>query len=278
MAPATDKDRVVLECVVNVSEGRRHDVLGRLDRAVPETAFLDRHSCTHHNRSVFTLLGEEAPRRLARAAVEELDLRTHDGVHPRLGVVDVVPFVPLDEATAADALAARDRFARWAADELDLPCFLYGPERTLPEVRRGAFTALEPDLGPLTPHATAGAVAVGARPVLVAYNLWLADDDLAAAKHIAAGLRGPAVRALGLSVGDRVQVSMNLIDPARVGPAQVWDLVAGETRIERAELVGLVPTAVLTATPQERWTQLALSPAVTIEARRRQRAAGADPA
>ena len=128
-----------------------------------------------------------------------------------------------------------------------------------PEVRKGAFTTFGPDTGPLAPHPTAGAVAVGARPLLVAYNLWLADADLATARWIAGGLRGPAVRALGLAVGDRVQVSMNLIDPTRVGPAQVWDAVADDARIERAELVGLLPTAVLTATPPERWTQLALS-------------------
>ena len=262
----------MLECVVNISEGRHHDVLERLDRAVPRSAFLDRHTCAHHNRSVFTVLGEEAPRQLARAAVELLDLNGHVGAHPRLGVVDVVPFVPLDDATTDDALEARDRFARWAAHELALPCFLYGPERTLPEVRKGAFTTFGPDTGPLTPHPTAGAVAVGARPLLVAYNLWLADADLATARRIAGGLRGPAVRALGLAVGDRVQVSMNLIDPTRVGPAQVWDVVADDARIERAELVGLLPTAVLTATPPERWTQLALSPEATIETRRRLRA------
>ena len=259
----------MLECVVNISEGRRGDVLHRLDGSVPAGTLLDRHTCPHHNRSVFTLLGEEAPRRLARAAIEILDLGDHDGAHPRLGVVDVVPFVALDGSTANEALTARDRFARWAADELALPCFLYGPERTLPEVRKGAFTSFGPDTGPPLPHPTAGAAAVGARPLLVAYNLWLADDDLATARRIARGLRSPAVRALGLAMGDRVQVSMNLIDPTRVGPAQVWDAVADEARIERAELVGLVPAAVLRATPPPRWRQLALSPDVTIEARRR---------
>ncbi len=107
-------------------------MLDRLDGSVPADTLLDRHTCPDHNRSVFTLLGEEAPRRLARAAVALLDLGDHEGAHPRLGVVDVVPFVALDGSTATEALAARDRFARWAADELALPCFLYGPRADAP--------------------------------------------------------------------------------------------------------------------------------------------------
>src|SRR5690606_8929667 len=119
--------------------------------------------------------------------------------------------------------------------------FVYGPERSLPEVRRRAFVDLAPDAGPPTPHPTAGAVAVGARPVLVAYNLWLAEPDLELARRLARELRSPEVRALGLAVGEEVQVSMNLVAPERVGPADVYDRVAGSTRIARAELVGLAP-------------------------------------
>jgi glutamate formiminotransferase len=162
---------------------------------------------------------------------------------------------------------ARDAYARWAADTLGLPCFLYGPERSLPEIRRRAFSDLPPDLGPPTPHPTAGAVAVGARPVLVAYNLWLARADLDLARSIARRLRSPQVRALGLAVGDRVQVSMNLVEPLAVGPAQVYDRVAAQTAVARAELVGLVPRAVLDAVDPARWPELDLDPARTIEER-----------
>lgn len=260
----------MLECVVNVSEGRDHEVVSAL-RTAAGADCLDVHACVHHNRSVFTLVGEEAPRRLTEAAVARLDLSGHQGVHPRIGVVDVVPFVPLGDATMPEAVAARDRYASWAADTLDLPCFLYGPERTLPEVRRSAFSTLAPDRGPGTPHPTAGAVAVGARPLLVAYNLWLRRCDLDLARHLASEVRGPAVRALGLAVGDAVQVSMNLVDPGAVGPAQVYDAVAARAEIARAELVGLVPDDVVGATPQSRWTELGLGPEVTIGNRLRAR-------
>src|SRR5207248_3034517 len=129
---------------------------------------LDVHSDAHHNRTVLTLAGPHLPdlvRAVAQTAVALLDLRTHEGVHPRIGVVDVVPFVPLADSTMADAVRERDGFARWAGRELHLPCFLYGAERSLPDVRRGAFTTLEPDAGPPEPHPTAGACAVGARTV-----------------------------------------------------------------------------------------------------------------
>jgi len=228
---------------------------------------LDRHTDPHHHRSVFTLVGEEAPRALAAAAVSELSLVGHDGVHPRIGVVDVVPFVPLGDTPLAEAIRARDAFGRWAADALGLPCFWYGPERTLPEVRRGAWRTLTPDVGPNRPHPTAGAAAVGARGLLVAYNLWLRRGDLELAKAVAADLRGPAVRALGLAVGDEVQVSTNLVAPQVVGPGAVYDEVATRAEVARAELVGLVPHAVLEATPRGRWAQLDLAADRTIEAR-----------
>ena len=256
----------MLECVVNVSEGRDPAALARLAAAAGDD-LLDVHTDPDHHRSVFTLLGEDAPRRLARAAVATLDLSHHDGVHPRIGVLDVVPFVALDGTPAAEARAARDRFCRWAGAELALPCFTYGPERTLPDVRRGAFRDLAPTCGPPRPHPTAGATAVGARPLLVAYNLWLATSDLAQAREIAGAVRAPAVRALGLRVGAEVQVSMNLVDPLHVGPDAVWDEVARRAPVARAELVGLVPAAVLRATPPARWAQLDLAEDRTIEAR-----------
>lgn len=228
---------------------------------------LDVHSDVHHNRSVLTLVGEDAPRAVARAAVAALDLRRHQGVHPRLGVVDVVPFVPLDGSSPADAVAARDRFLAWIAGELGVPGFAYGPERSLPEVRRRAFVDLAPDAGPPQPHVSAGAVAVGARPLLVAWNVWMAEPDLALARRLASEIRGPHLRALGLPVGDRVQVSMNLIAPDVIGPAEAWDLVAARATVAGAELVGLLPRSVLDRVPPGRWPQLDLAANKTIEAR-----------
>jgi len=256
---------------VNISEGRRPGVIHAIAEAAGGS-LLDAHSDEHHTRSVLTLAGIEAPRAVAREAVARLDLRTHDGVHPRIGVVDVVPFVPLGAATLADAVAARDEFARWIGGELGVPAFLYGPERSLPDARRGAFGSLTPDVGPAEPHPSAGAVAVGARPILVAWNVYLAAPDLALARSIARAVRGPHLRALGLQVGERVQVSMNLIAPDLVGPAEAWDLVAGfggpgAVAEAEAELVGLVPRAVLDRTPADRWAQLDLAPDRTIESR-----------
>ncbi len=278
----------MLECVVNVSEGRDHRVLAQLAQAAGP-CLLDVHTDAGHNRSVLTLAGppaEVAPaaRAVAQATVASLDLRRHRGAHPRIGVLDVVPWVALEGPPVRDALPpqgpglarqARDAFAVWAASELALPVFLYGPERSLPEVRKTAWRSLVPDYGPPSPHPTAGAAAVGCRPLLVAYNLWLADRDLALAKAVAAAVRGPQLRALGLAVGSGVQVSCNLVAPFVLGPAQVWDMVAARADIERAELVGLVPEAVLQAVPRPRWRQLGLSPERTIEARLEQQAKAA---
>lgn len=262
----------VLECVVNVSEGRDRAVLERL-AAAAGPSLLDVHTDAHHHRSVLTLGGDGAAverdvRALAVEAVASLDLRAHRGAHPRLGVLDVVPFVPLDGGRLGPAIAARGRFATWAAAELGLPCFLYGPERPLPEVRRRAFRDLAPDTGPPGPHPSAGATAVGARTWLVAYNLWLAPGvTVAEAREVATALRGPAVRTLGLDLGGTAQVSCNLIDPLTVGPADVYDAVATRLPVDRAELVGLVPAAVLDAVAPDRWAGLDLDPARTIEAR-----------
>jgi glutamate formiminotransferase len=262
----------MLECVVNVSEGRDLAVLDELAAACGRD-LLDRHTDPDHHRSVFTVVGEQAPRALARAAVARLDLSTHAGVHPRLGVVDVVPFVPLDGSTMDDAVAARDAFADWAHGELALPCFRYGPERSLPEVRRRAFVDLDPDTGPATPHPTAGAACVGARRFLIAYNVWLADADVSLAREIAAAVRSPAVRALGMACGQRVQVSMNLVEPLAVGPAAAFDAVAARATVAGAELVGLVPAVVLDRERPERYAELDLAEDRTIEARLAQRLA-----
>ena len=265
----------MLECVVNLSEGADRARLEALAR-LAGPALIDLHSDASHNRSVLTLAGPTvvaAARELAAAAVAALDIRQHVGVHPRLGVVDVVPFAPLGDdglrpdGDLGEALAARDGFGRWAAQALGLPCFLYGPERTLPEIRRGAFDALRPDFGPDAPHPSAGACCVGARQALVAYNLFLADRNLALARQLAAQLRSPAVRSAGFAVQNGVQVSCNLVAPWSVGPADVYDQVAAATRVERAELVGLLPRRILEAIPARRWRSLDLGEASTIEAR-----------
>ncbi len=272
------------ECVINVSEGRDARVIAAIARAGGRN-LLDIHSDPDHHRSVLTLGGpldavESSARSVVSEAVARIDLADHRGVHPRLGAADVVPFVGLGPEVPAmvAAVGARDRFARWAADRLGLPCFLYGPERSLPDVRRNAFSRLEPDTGPLVPHPTAGATAVGARPVLVAYNIWIAGgsadraEAVSVARAVSGAVRGPGVRSLGLAVGAGAQVSLNLTDPASVPIDVVHDAVATEVEargchVVRTELVGLCPVAALLAVPRHRWAELDLGEPHTIEAR-----------
>jgi glutamate formiminotransferase len=277
---------VILECVANVSEGRDGAALAEL-AAGTGGALLDLHRDPDHHRAVFTLAGAaelvtEAVRSLAAAVVARLDLRAHTGIHPRLGVLDVVPFVPYrpggpPEHDLASAVAARNAFARWLGDTLGVPSFLYGPleggaHRTLPEVRRNAFGALAPDFGPALADPRTGACAVGARAVLIAYNVWVSSPDVA--RTVAPLVRRPGLRALGLAVGERAQVSCNLVEPDVLGPAQAYDLVDALVReqggsVEGAELVGLMPESVLVAVPAARWPELGLSAEATVEARLR---------
>ena len=267
----------MLECVINISEGRRSNVIDAIRDAGGDHV-LDVHVDADHHRSVLTLAGSEIEVRafeVVRAAVERIDVSSHEGAHPRLGAADVVPFVPLGGSSIDDAVTARDRVASRIAEELDVPCFLYGPERPLPDVRRHAFTTLAPDRGPGAPHPTAGACCVGARPPLVAFNLWLAAPaSLADARKVAAAIRRPGLRTLGLDIGGRPQVSCNLVDPTAVGPDVAYDLVAEHAAIERAELVGLLPEDVLASVPPSRWSQLDVSAARTIEARLKQAGLG----
>lgn len=256
----------MLECVLNVSEGRD---LERV-QAIADAAgshLLDLHVDADHNRSVLTVAGAEAAWEVSSTCLELVDISHHEGVHPRLGALDVVPFVPLGRATLPDAVAERDRFAARLAERHGLPCFLYGPGRSLPLVRREAFKTLLPDVGPDAAHPRWGAVAVGARDVLVAYNIWLDPADRDAAARLASELRGPAVRALAMEVTGAVQVSMNLLDPIAVGPLEVYEHVASRADIVRTELVGLVPRAVLERIPPPLWTSLDLSEDRTIERR-----------
>jgi glutamate formiminotransferase len=269
------------ECVVNISEGRDDSVVAAIGSVAGQT-LLDVHSDPDHHRSVLTLGGPApdvvtASSAVVREACALIDMRIHHGAHPRLGAADVVPFVALD-GELDEAVSLRDDFARWAGQNLQLPCFLYGPERSLPAVRRQAFQSLDPDTGPPSPHPTAGASAVGARPVLVAYNVWVTGPDngersaLALARLAARTVRGPALRSLGLPVGSGAQVSCNLVDPSAVGPAQAYDMIARAVTqlggsVVRAELVGLVPAHVLAAIPVQRHRELDVSQDRTIEAR-----------
>ena len=256
----------MLECVLNISEGRDEAILAALVAAAGD-ALLDLHCDPHHHRSVLTLVGTDAVRSVAEVAVERIDLRDHVGVHPRIGVVDVVPFVALQGSTPTNALAARDAYAHWSASDLGVGCYLYGPERTLPDLRRAARAGADPDVPARQPHPGGGATAAGQRDVLVAYNVWLAEPDLAQARAIAAEIRRPGLRTLGLMVGDRAQVSMNLVEPDRVGPVSAYDAVAERAGVAGAELVGLLPRSVLAAVPPARWAELDLAEERTIEAR-----------
>ena len=275
---------VILECVANVSEGRDDALLAQLAASAGD-ALLDLHRDPDHHRAVFTLAGPpelvaRATRSLAAAVVARLDLRAHAGAHPRLGVLDVVPFVPYrpggpPEHDLASAMEEREGFARWLGDELGVPSFLYGPlgggaHRTLPEIRRNAFAALAPDFGPAIPDPRTGACAVGARGVLVAFNVWVSSAEVA--RTVAPLVRRPGLRALGLAVGERAQVSCNLVEPDVLGPAQAYDLIGRLVRehggtVEGAQLVGLLPEAVLAAVPRARWPVLGLSASATVEAR-----------
>lgn len=270
----------MFECVINVSEGRDLDVIDELCD-VSGSSLRDMHTDEFHNRSVYTLINDpvvlvDSVHALIATCYERLDLSTHQGVHPRFGVVDVVPFVALDATETDQAVMLRDDLARWLVDKFEVPVFLYGPlsdntTRSLPEVRKNAFVSLMPDMGPATPSSGRGCVAVGARPILVAWNLWLDDVSLDDAQMIAKAIRQPAVRSLAFEVGEQVQVSCNIIDTDAIRPSQLYDQVTSllnpPGRVNRAELVGLVPTSLLEREEPLRWTQLGLARDTTIETR-----------
>jgi glutamate formiminotransferase len=268
----------IVECVPNVSEGRDPARVQRLAAAVsatPGVRLADVHADPDHHRSVFTFLGPPAAvaaaaLALAEAVVATIDMREHRGIHPRIGALDVLPFVPLAGATMAEAVTLAHATGHALATRHALPVYYYGhaarrPERrALRELRHGEYEGLAarlassdgyPDDGPARFDTRAGAVLVGARDVLIAYNVWLATDDLQAARAIARSVRAsggglPAVQALGLPLASRgrAQVSMNLLD-YRVTPIPAaFDRVSEEadragTAVERAELVGLAPRA-----------------------------------
>jgi glutamate formiminotransferase len=261
----------LLVCPANVSEGRRAIVLASIALAAghPGVQLLDVHTDPDHNRSVLTLAGSAGPLvdgvvAAASTAAQTIHLPTHEGVHPRLGAIDVIPFVPVSTGGGgmATAVSAAMEAARRIADEVGIACFLYGEAgcgRSLPEVRNQAFAGLAPDFGGPAPHPTAGAVAVGAREALVAYNVDLDTADLALARRIAGSIRErdggpPHVRALGLALPSRgiVQVSTNLLRPAVTTIGDVFEAVASRAAAEGvgvrgSEIVGLIPRAALPA-------------------------------
>jgi glutamate formiminotransferase len=280
----------VLECVPNVSEGRRHDVVERIGASCAD-CLLDVHVDADHNRSVFTLVADDADEiercvtQLAHVVGRYGHESWHEGVHPRVGALDVVPFVALSGAADERALAVECArgFAQWLAGTLDVPAFLYGdadPEgRSLPSLRRDAFVRRAPDFGPGEPHPKLGATAVGARPELVAVNCVLDNEDVELARRIAhdvrergGGLSG--VRALGFDLASRrrAQVSMNVTELAATGIeracAEVRRLARGAgADVAGVELVGLLPRAELERCSPEfrRWARL--SDHLTIEGR-----------
>ena len=265
----------MFECVINISEGRESERLAAFSLAAGNS-LRDLHADPDHHRSVFTLINDpdglsRDVRHLIANVVATLNINEHHGVHPRMGVVDVVPFVALHPEQTDRAIALRNETAEWMGTELGVPTFLYGYERPLPDVRRGAVHDLLPDFGPPRPHPTAGATAVGQRDILIAWNLWIEGISLSDARHIAREIRSPDVRALGMLVQGTVQVSCNVIDVRQTHLSTVYDrvqeLLPQGGRILRSELVGLAPRLVLESEDQARWEELGLRPDSTIESR-----------
>ncbi len=266
----------LLECVANVSEGRSTSTITAIARRIdahPDVHVLDIHSDRDHHRSVYTFVGPPGPvvdasYAVAETAAARIDLRHHHGQHPRIGALDVVPFVPLRGATMEQAIGAANELGSRIADRLVIPVFFYGraachPSRTrLADIRRGGFEGLRttlgqtpaqtPDLGPTALHPTAGAVAIGARDFLAAFNVVLDTSDVTVARRIAAAVREsgggmPGVQAKGFMVGGWGQVSMNLTDLSRTLLADAFDRVAaladaGGVSVRESEIVGLVPS------------------------------------
>jgi glutamate formiminotransferase len=268
----------IVECVPNFSEGRRQDVVDRLVRAMAQSAgvrVLSVQSDTDHNRTVVTAVG--APQAVLggafqaiSAAAELIDMNHHRGQHPRMGATDVVPFVPVRGVTLEDCIALARQLGERVGRELDIPVYLYEAAATRPErrdlanVRRGEYEGLAseiatnpdrlPDFGPAA-LGTAGATAIGARPSLIAFNVYLNTGDMAAARAIARAVRGSSgglrsVKALGLLVEGQAQVSMNLTDYSSTPIHRAMEVIRSEAArhgltITRSEVVGLLPAQAL---------------------------------
>jgi glutamate formiminotransferase len=271
----------LVECVPNFSEGRKPETVQRISEtiAVVETAcVLDTHIDPDHNRSVITFVASpehvvEAAVQAVRRAAELIDMRMHHGEHPRLGATDVLPFIPISGVTMDDCVRLAHEAGKRIATELSIPVYFYEraarrPDRVnLEDVRRGMLELLReqittnpdrvPDEGAAVVHNTAGAIAVGARPFLIAFNVVLRSDDITLARQIAKAIRAssgglPSVKALGFRLATRscVQVSMNLVNYEVTGMEAAYEAVRREAEqlgveIDSAEIVGLVPRAAL---------------------------------
>ncbi len=270
----------IVETVPNFSEGRNREVIEAIVepfRSIDGVKLLDYSNDPNHNRLVVTAAGKPAAVKTAlleamSRAVERIDLRTHRGQHPRMGAVDVVPFIPVKDMTMADAVALSKELAAEASERLSLPVFLYEESasapyrRNLADIRKGQFEGMteklslpewHPDYGPASPHPTAGVTAVGARMPLIAYNinlgtnrLEIAESIARAVRHINGGLR--FCKAMGVRLEERniVQVSMNLTDFSRTAVYRAFELVRMEAKrwgvpVVGSEIVGLVPLAAL---------------------------------
>ena len=267
----------IVECVMNVSEGRdlvKLQAIAAEIQAVPDAYLLEYSADFDHHRSVFTFMGTcESIFEVAFAAIERvvtlIDLRTHRGVHPRLGAADVVPFVPIKGVGLKDCAEIARRLGVKVAEQLGVPVYLYEeaaicPQRkTLPDIRKGGFQVVrremetdplrKPDFGPAHLHPTAGATVIGARRPLIAFNVYLNSPDVRAARNIAARIREkrgglPAVRSLGFYLARRnqAQVSVNLLDYRRSSLKKVYERVSEEAHrlnldIIATEIIGLVP-------------------------------------
>jgi len=272
---------MLIECVPNFSEGRRREVCDEIVaaiQAVPGVRFLDLEMDRDHNRSVVTFVGgpqavAEAAVAAARKAVERIDLTRHEGQHPRMGAVDVIPFVPIRDASMEDAVRIAREVGARVGSELKVPVYLYESAATRPdrrnlaEIRKPQFEGLRefigkdpdrvPDFGPNAIHPTGGCVAVGARPPLIAYNIDLESIEEKLAKRIAKKIRErdgglPAIKALGLFIADRgcAQVSINVCDFTRTSLETVFAAVEREASaagvtIRSSEIIGLCPQAAL---------------------------------
>ena len=270
-----------IECAMNVSEGRDETKLEAIAGQIedtPNASLIGYSADPAHHRTVFTFVGNrdsilEAAFRAGEKAVQLIDLRVHKGVHPRIGAVDVIPFVPIQGVNMHNCVQIAHRLARKIADDLHVPAYLYAEAalrvggRDLSSIRRGEFEGLsdqvvsdparQPDYGSNRLHPTAGAVAVGARPILIAYNIFLNTSDVEVARKIAARIREssgglPGVKALGFYIDYRelAQVSMNVGDYQQTSLSRVFEGVQREARrfetdVLSSEIVGLVPQAAL---------------------------------
>jgi glutamate formiminotransferase len=296
----------LIECVPNFSEGRRPEVLDEIVGAIRQidgVTLLDHSRDETHNRSVVTFAGAAEPVvRGATAAVgralQLIDMEQHSGAHPRIGAVDVIPFVPLGTTRLEECVDLARRFGEQIAKLFELPVYLYGEaalrpdRRRLADVRRGQYEGLraeigqnpdrDPDYGPARLHPRGGAVAVGARKPLIAFNVNLVTDDLEVARQIAHAIREssgglPAVQAMGVLLENpgeprRAQVSMNLVDWERTGisavVAEIERLAAEHgTDIDHCELIGLAPTGALLEVAADRLGLRDFSPEQALELR-----------